>query len=89
MRWQRQGLQLLVRRGSQSLVLQNSLATLPRVTKVPFPYMYLSSLDPGSQVYNKRIRENGILFPPFDLEIPNCSYPEFVWQGLKGQVMNL
>jgi len=69
MRWQRQGLKLLVRRGSQSLVLQNSLATLPRVTKV----------------YNKRIRENGILFPPFDLEIPNCSYPDFVWQGLKGQ----
>ena len=39
------------------------------------------------KVHSPRIEENGVLLPPFDLAIPNCSYPEFVWEGIKGQVM--
>ena len=49
------------------------------------PTRQLATLPRVTAVHSPRVQE-GVLLPPFDIQIPDCTYPEFIWEGLAGQV---
>ena len=54
----------------------------PRVARVGCPRT-LATLPRVTAVHLPRV-QGGVLHPPYDVSVPDCTYPEFIWSGLEG-----
>ena len=61
-----------------SLILQNLIPAAKS------HYRCLVTLPKIVKVHEPKV-QNKILHPPFDIEIPQQTYTDFVWSGLEGQ----
>lgn len=74
--------------GGRSLTYRQCNKLLPPLSCLPAPLqgqrLPLTTLPRVTQVHSDRVKD-GVFLPPFDIALPSCTYPEFVWEGLAGQ----
>lgn len=66
----------------QGMVARLARVVGPAVARVGFSRT-LATLPPVTEVHMPRV-QGRVLHPPYDVAVPDCSYPEFIWSGLEG-----